>query len=89
MLTDMTPEERQSERAAHPNKGMYYTKAGRLTWFALACGFRETRENGAIRLYYGGDGYVYVQTGDEQPEQFAKLTEARIRFDDLEIPTNE
>lgn len=68
----------------------YYTKAGRLTHYALACGYIEQAEYNNIQttLWYSHGAYHVRQHDFNEHkritwESFRTLTAARRRFDAL------
>lgn len=68
----------------------YYTKAGRLTSYALACGYIEQQEYGGIRTTLWADGPTYCVRQYNFNEHklvtwefFNTLTAARKHYDCL------
>lgn len=64
----------------------FKTKAGRLTPYALACGYIETKESGGVTLSLFLDGCPHVQSRSEEKgrflwECFDTITQSRRFFD--------
>ena len=71
-----------------PEKNRFKTKAGRLTPYALACGYIEEKEKAGVRvqLWHEGGPYYQVEAFDHSKgkrifwDSFERLTDARRRF---------
>jgi len=64
----------------------FRTKAGRLTPYALACGYIETKEAGGVTLSLFLDGCTHVQARSDEKgrflwESFDTITQGRRFFD--------
>ena len=64
----------------------FRTKAGRLTPYAFACGYIETKESGGVTLSLFVDGCTHVQARSDEKgrflwECFDTITQGRRFFD--------
>jgi len=79
-------------RVTHKADPKFYTKSGRLTPYALACGYIEEKYYGPIwiRLWFEGGIVYHVSAYDTEAkerrfwESFDTLTEARRYYDHAE-----
>ena len=74
----------------------FKTKSGRLTPYALACGYLEEKEKAGIRvqLWHDGGPYYQVKAFDHSKgkrifwDSFERLTDARRRFSSFSFTTH-
>lgn len=92
----VTNEDRKRELANDPSKSKFVTKQGRLTQWAMVCGYVEDLSLGTddnfVRLYLEcGSYFVRTYDGGQRKywESFDNIRDARKALDSFANPTTE